>query len=82
MCLSKGLSPRLLHISGPCSSYPAHYLGHLDLSLAKCLNFLYLSAIMAQNPDIATRVLIVTLKSPLVGMKTTDVAEKLGYFIR
>ena len=33
---------------------------------------------MAQNTDIATRALIVTLKSPLVGMKTADVVEKVG----
>jgi len=33
---------------------------------------------MAQNTDIATRALIVTLKSPLVGMKTADVVKKVG----
>ena len=37
---------------------------------------------MAQNTDIATRALIVTLKSPLVGMKTADVVEKVGYLAR
>ncbi|KAK0724053.1 hypothetical protein B0H67DRAFT_99132 [Lasiosphaeris hirsuta] len=33
---------------------------------------------MAPVTDIATRALIVTLKSPLVGMKTAEVVEKTG----
>jgi len=37
---------------------------------------------MAQNTDIAIRAIIVTLKSPLVGIKTSDVAKKLGYSAR
>ncbi|KAK4125883.1 hypothetical protein N657DRAFT_642629 [Parathielavia appendiculata] len=37
---------------------------------------------MAPNTDLATRALIVTLKSPLVGMKTADVAEKTGCSVR
>jgi len=60
----KVLSPRLLYISGPCSSYPAHYLGHLDLPSAKSLNFLHLSAIIAQNTNNTTRALIIALKRP------------------
>jgi len=47
-------------------------------SSTKYLNFLLLPDIMAQNTDIATRAIIVTLKSPLVGMKTSDVVKKLG----
>jgi len=37
---------------------------------------------MAQNTDIATRAIIITLKSPLVGMKTSNIAKKLGYSAR
>jgi len=37
---------------------------------------------MAQNTDIATRVIIITLKSPFIGIKTSNVAKKLGYSTR
>ncbi|KAI5460098.1 hypothetical protein BGZ63DRAFT_389503 [Mariannaea sp. PMI_226] len=33
---------------------------------------------MAPNSDIATRALVVTLKSPLVGRSTTEIAELTG----
>jgi len=50
--------------------------------LIKYLNFLLLPDIMAQNTNIAIRVIIVTLKSPFVGIKTSDIAKKLGCFAR
>jgi hypothetical protein len=37
---------------------------------------------MAPNTDIATRALVVTLKSPIVGQSTNAIAEKTGLSTR
>jgi len=79
------VAPFITYTSWTVLVYPALYFvitTPLPSVNENTLNSFIFLATMAQTTDIATRALIMTLKSPLIGMKTVDVAEKVGYSVR